>query len=156
MKLIVRCIVPALCVAGLLGCTRRDVNEDRTYGAAPDMNGANPSGQTNQGDTTGQTTVTGATVPGKVASNSAIDRISAARCQREAACNNVGADKAYASQDVCMNQLRGQARDELKGDQCKQGVDPKDLDECVSEIQKASCGSTLAQIDDCEADDLCD
>ena len=105
----------------------------------------------------GTTTVTGANVA--VTSNdTAISRIVAARCAREASCNNIGADKRYTSQDVCSQKLRVDMKDDLNANDCPHGVDQKELDECLAEIKGESCNNPIEMISRlaaCRTSDMC-
>lgn len=152
----VRHVVPALCVLGLFACQRDrngNVTVDRTgrveQPAAP-LDRANDKG-------VGTTTVTGANV-GVVQNNTAIERIVAARCEREATCNNVGSDKHYASRDVCTRDIRNDMRDDLNAKDCPAGIDQKELNECLQAIQKESCGNpleTISRLAACRTGDMC-
>lgn len=108
-------------------------------------------------DHTGTTTTTGARIA-PMSNESAIDRIVAARCQRESTCNNVGADKHFASNDVCTRELRSKIKDDLKASECPRGVDAKELDECMESIKKESCNNpldTLSRLAACRTSDMC-
>lgn len=149
MKSLVRLAVPAaLCFVAAAGC-----NRDRER-AGVDLDRDRP-GTVMEEERTGTTTVTGANV---VSSQSAIDRIVAARCSREAACNNIGADKDYTDRNACMQKLRTDMRDDLGAKECPAGIDQKELDECLTEINNNDCNNPLDSIGRlaaCRSSDLC-
>ncbi|MGK4005216.1 DUF6184 family natural product biosynthesis lipoprotein [Sorangium sp. So ce1036] len=94
----------------------------------------------------------------RVATISAVDSIVQARCDREARCNNIGADRAYASKEACDSRVRAEWRDELNFAECPGGIDPKELNECLQEIRNDDCGNpfdTLGRIVACRSSDLC-
>src|SRR5690606_22494340 len=106
---------------------------------------------------TGTTTVTGANVA-RVSNESAIDRIVAARCAREAACNNVGTDKRFTSSDVCSQKIKTDMRDDLSAKECPGGIDQKELNECLEEIKNENCNNPIDMIGRlaaCRTSDLC-
>ncbi|AUX23799.1 uncharacterized protein SOCEGT47_043290 [Sorangium cellulosum] len=89
---------------------------------------------------------------------SAVDSIVAARCDREARCNNIGADREYANRDACDSSVRSEWRDELTFGECPGGIDAKELNECLEAIRDEECGSpldTLGRLAACRASDLC-
>lgn len=151
-------LVSALCLVALAGCSRdRDrIDVDKREGRA----GVNvdPKVETDRDrDRSGTTTVTGANV-GAVGNESAIDRIVAARCAREVACNNVGADKRFTSRDVCSQKVKGDMRDDLSAKDCPRGIDQKELNECLEEIKNENCNNPIDMIGRlaaCRTSDLC-
>ncbi|WP_437746711.1 DUF6184 family natural product biosynthesis lipoprotein [Sorangium sp. So ce302] len=89
---------------------------------------------------------------------SAVDSIVAARCDREARCNNVGQGREYASKDACAIRIRAEWRDELNFAECPGGIDSKELNECLQEIRNDDCNNpfdTLGRIVACRSSDLC-
>lgn len=149
-------LVSALCLVAVAGCDRdRDrIDVDKREGRIGV--GVDPKVDTER-DRTGTTTVTGANV-GSVANASAIDRIVAARCAREAACNNVGADKRFTSRDVCSQKLKADMRDDLNAKDCPSGIDQKELNECLEEIKNENCNNPIDMIGRlaaCRESDLC-
>lgn len=153
MKNIVRLAVPALCIVAAVGC-----NRDRTVDRDHDRTTTTGGGvTTTDRDRSGTTTVTGANV-GRVGNESAIDRIVAARCAREATCNNVGADKRYGSRDVCAQKIKADMRDDLSAKDCPAGIDQKELNECLESIQKEDCNNpidAISRLAACRTSDLC-
>jgi hypothetical protein len=134
MKNAVRLIVPALCVVAAVGC-KKEQRENTERGTA---------------------TVTGAHVG--VANEAALDRIVAARCVRESTCNNVGADKHYTSQSVCMQKIRSDMRDDLSSKDCPRGIDQKGLNDCLDAIKKEDCNNPIDMIGRlaaCRTSELC-
>lgn len=137
-------LVPALCLVALGACGR-DRDRDRV------------SVDVDRDRKPGTTTVTGANV-GAVSNESAIDRIVAARCARESACNNVGSDKRFTTRDVCTQKVRTDMRDDLSAKDCPRGIDQKELNECLTSIQKEDCNNPIDMIGRlaaCRTSDLC-
>lgn len=85
-----------------------------------------------------------------------VEQIAAARCDREQGCGHVGATQKYSNRDHCMNVMRADAKDSLSD--CRQGIDSKDLDQCLVDIRHEDCGSVMDKLEtwkSCHADDLC-
>jgi hypothetical protein len=143
MKL-VHVLVPVALVA-IFGCNKSD------HGTAIDRDRERER-------STGETTVTGANVGAAVNNETAVNRIVAARCEREAACNNIGTDKHYTSRETCSNDMRVKLRDDLKASDCPGGIDGKHLDDCLTAIRKESCGNpieSLSRVSACNTSGLC-
>ena len=103
---------------------------------------------------TGTTTITGASI----ASNTAIDRVVASRCEREMVCKHVGADKKYASAQACSEKLHADMKDDLNAKECPRGVDQKQLNECLDAIHKEDCGNPIdvvSRLAQCRTGGLC-
>ena len=149
MRLVHRSFLAIACVGALVACNRTNVDRDgneRSYG---DKSG--PS------DRIGTTTVTGANVGG-LSNQLAVERIVAARCQRETACNNIGSDKHFTSFDLCSRELRSKVGDDLKASECPRGIDTKELDECMESIRTESCNNpidTISRLAACRTGDMC-
>jgi hypothetical protein len=100
----------------------------------------------------------GSQAQARTAVASAVDSIVAARCDREARCNNVGQGREYASKDACATRIRAEWRDELNFAECPGGIDSKELNECLQEIRNDDCNNpfdTLGRIVACRSSDLC-
>ncbi|XYI02129.1 DUF6184 family natural product biosynthesis lipoprotein [Sorangium sp. So ce1128] len=100
----------------------------------------------------------GAQVEARVATVSAVDSIVGARCDHEARCNNIGADREYSSTEACSSRIQTEWRDELNLAECPGGIDAKELNECLQEIRNNDCNNpldTLGRIVACRSSDLC-
>jgi hypothetical protein len=89
---------------------------------------------------------------------SATRRISGARCDREARCNNIGADQKYATQSACEDQIRTEWANDLNAYECPNGVVEKDLEECLAAIRAEECSSpfdTFDRLTECTASQIC-
>ncbi len=158
----VRIAIAGACVLAVVACQRRErTSETGTTSAEQQQRSAESDrGRTNrptQMDQSGTTTTTGATT-GAVSFETASSRIVAARCEREAACNNIGAKKRYVDRTVCTHELGVKLADDLKASECTHGVDAKLLDECIAGIQKESCGGVgdnIARAGNCKSSDIC-
>lgn len=150
MRLVQGSVLGIVCLAAALGGCRdkidRDGNEQRS---SSDRSGA--------GDRIGTTTVTGANVGG-LSNDLAVERVVAARCARETACNNIGSDKHFTDYDVCARQLRTKIGEDLKSSECTQGIDATELDECLDSIRTESCNNpidTISRLAACRTSGIC-
>jgi hypothetical protein len=149
MVMKIRRILPTLSLGalGLLtvaaaGCNRDRVDRDR-LGRSEDRSGT--------------TTVTGASVA-RVGNQTAVDRIVAARCAREASCNNVGPNKHWESGANCTQKVSSDMRDDLNARDCPGGIDEKELNECLESIRSENCNNpidTISRLAACRTSDLC-
>lgn len=132
-----------------VGACNRDTSD--RYGENPRT--ARPEVQ----DQSGTTTITGANLA-TVSNGSAIDQIVGARCNRESACNNVGADKRFVSRDVCVQKLRADMKDDLNAQDCPGGIDSVELNECLQSIRTENCSNpidTVSRLAACRTSDMC-
>lgn len=109
----------------------------------------------NAQDQSGTTHVTSAAFTTK---ESAVDRITAARCAREVTCSNLGPDKHFTSNDNCVSQVRGNLSKELNANECPDGIDAKQVDECLEKIRNESCTnplSTVERLAECRTSAMC-
>jgi hypothetical protein len=94
-----------------------------------------------------------------LSTNSAVRAIAKARCERETRCNNVGADKDYASAGACEEKIRADWAGDLNKYQCPGGTNKAELDECLAGVRSEDCGNpfdTLASIAQCDSSDICE
>jgi hypothetical protein len=138
------------CVVALCACNRdRDRMTDR------DRTGTGTGTGTMTNDP-GTTTVTGANV--SLNHDAAVSSVVDARCTREAACNNIGADKRFGNREACVTKLKADMASDLNAADCPKGIDRKELDECLSEIRSESCNNPIEKIERlaaCRTSDLC-
>lgn len=91
-------------------------------------------------------------------SSPAVEAIAQARCAREQRCNNIGADREYASEQVCMARVQADWSTELSARECPGGVNQSELNECLQEIRNDDCNNpidTLGRFAACRESDLC-
>lgn len=153
--LVVATCLGALAVCAGTGCKRESVDRDGYAERNFDKGATDRSGA---GDRTGTTTITGANVGGTLSNENAIERIVAARCARETACNNIGSDKHFVNTDTCNRELRGKVADDLKASECPKGIDAKELNECMESIRTESCNNpidTISRLAACRSSDMC-
>ena len=89
---------------------------------------------------------------------SAARNIAGARCQREARCNNIGADKKFATDEVCEDQIKSEWANDLNAYDCPRGVVDGELEECLNAIRNEDCNSpfdTLSRVSACTAGQIC-
>jgi hypothetical protein len=107
-----------------------------------------------------ETTTTGAgldTVSNDtVANETAIERITTARCNREQACAELG-HVAAGGALRCSAEVRNAIQNELSRAECPWGVDRAALDGCVNAIRDERCGAAFDSftISACRTRDLC-
>ena len=173
MKLEHRSLSSAACVAALvvagaasLACNRnhgdRDGFAERNFdyqNGETDRSGAGAPTtiDKNSGDRVGSTTVTGADL-GALANDLAVARITAARCARETACNNVGADKHFIDHDVCAREVQKKLGTDLDPKQCPRGIDAVAVDRCMDAIRTESCNNpvdTISRLAACRISGMC-
>ncbi len=145
----------ACILATLVGCKSEQIHRDGFEERSFDH--PKTAGAAQQNERVGTTTVTGADV-GSLSNAMAVERIVAARCARETACNNVGSDKHFTNHDVCAKELRSKIGDDLKPGECPRGIDAKELDECMDSIRAESCNNpidTISRLAACRASDMC-
>ena len=93
------------------------------------------------------------------ATRSAAESIAMSRCQREQACDNVGADKKYSSSSDCLTRIRADWKDDLNARECPGGINQHQLDQCLTKIKTEDCGSpfdTLSRLTECTAGQICE
>jgi hypothetical protein len=91
-------------------------------------------------------------------SRSAVREIADARCDREERCENVGANKKYATRDLCEQSITNDWADDLNGFDCPNGIVDAELEECLTAVRGEDCGSVfdaLDRITSCSAADIC-
>jgi hypothetical protein len=143
------CLGALVAVAGA-GCKRDHVDRDGFAERSFDQGAGDKSG-------VGTATVTGADL-GAITSEGAIERITAARCARESACNNIGSDKHYGTSEICARELRSTIGDDLAPSKCPRGIDTAAIDKCTEAIRTESCNNpvdTLSRLAACRASALC-
>jgi hypothetical protein len=88
----------------------------------------------------------------------AVEEIASARCDREQTCNNIGADKTYATRDVCVGKLRADNQNDLTNASCPNGLSRPGLDKCLADIRGERCDhplDTLARLNACTRSSIC-
>jgi hypothetical protein len=97
--------------------------------------------------------------PAQAHDASVVGRLSSARCDREAACGNVGDGKSYASRQVCMDKLRGDTANDINSYQCPRGVDDAAVQDCLRAIGGEECGAhpieAITRMDKCRSGAMC-
>jgi hypothetical protein len=95
---------------------------------------------------------------GGVSAALAVKAIVGARCNREARCKNIGAERKYSSAAECNSKLSEDRKDDLNTDDCSRGVSQKELSECLAEIKNEDCNNpldSLGRLAACRSSDLC-
>ena len=89
---------------------------------------------------------------------SAVSAITAARCDREQRCDQVGIDKKYESRDACVRQVQGDWQRELSTMECPKGIVQAKLDECLDQIRTEGCANpieALSRMASCRQLEVC-
>ena len=74
-----------------------------------------------------------------MATDEAVNRIAGAACDHEQQCNNIGTGKHYGTRDVCESDKRTAQKDNLRSQGCP-GVNPTQLEKCVTDLRGQPCG----------------
>jgi hypothetical protein len=115
-------------------------------------------GASNQGSpVTGSSTQTELTSAQSVDA-AVVDRLSAARCDQEQSCKNIGPGEKYVSRSVCTEQIRGSIANDLNGFACPRGINSDALNRCIEAIKSEECShpfDTLTRQDKCRTGGLC-
>jgi hypothetical protein len=107
-------------------------------------------------DRAATTTTTSGSVT--LANDYAAEQLASARCDREAACNNVGFGRRYDNRAACILAYQHNAREELRVDQCPYGISNGALDKCITVIEDERCNNpldTITRLTECRQDVLC-
>lgn len=150
MRTTARCLMLACVTGGLVAAVGCHREPERTTGDTT----STTKTEERYREPTGTTTITGASI----ANATAIDRVVAARCEREATCKNVGSDKKYSSAQACSDKIRSDMKDDLNAKDCPRGVDKKELNDCLAAIHKEECHNPLdviGRLNDCRTGKLC-
>ena len=100
-----------------------------------------------------------ATPAARAAGASAADRLAMSRCERELRCDHIGDGKRYASVPECHDSVRADWKDDLDSRRCENGIDNRELDECLSEIRGEDCDNafdTLSRMTQCSRAQICE
>ena len=102
--------------------------------------------------TIGTTTVTGST---NLTRETAIDRMTTERCNRELACGNIGPTQPWGDVAACRDEVHEDMSNFLKADTCK-AVDYYDLAVCSIAIRNTQCSSTgVPPLAECKGSKIC-
>ncbi len=74
--------------------------------------------------------------------DTAIERMTSARCARALSCNNAGSGKKWTNDDACRRELRQTVRADFNADVCR-GLSEEKVEECVEAIQDQNCDELL-------------
>jgi hypothetical protein len=93
-----------------------------------------------------------------VAYQDVVERISAARCDREESCNRVGPGTTYEDRSDCMRYSRRIVSREVNPASCPGGVGAIGLERCVRSLIEGECdmpGQIEGRASDCHVRLLC-
>ncbi len=145
-------------VSGLIACERREMGPsgERTTGQEQQpMGQAEQSGQEEEPMAGERQPVKGQE---QGSASKVAQSLTRARCEAEQRCGKIGSGKNYSSMDACMKQVGSEWQEELNERECPNGIDSKELNECVEEIRGQDCGEAfgaLERITACRSSDLC-
>jgi hypothetical protein len=100
----------------------------------------------------------GATNKQSAATDKVVDELTEARCAHEQRCNNIGNGRKYATYEVCNDQVRGGAANDLNAYNCPRGIDQAGLNRCLASLEGGDCNlsfNRVSQIVDCRAGNMC-
>jgi hypothetical protein len=86
------------------------------------------------------------------------EKLTSARCAREAKCDQIGQGHKYATRDVCETLLRSDTMNDLNAKNCPRGLDKDAVEHCLLAIKAEPCSmsiDTLARIADCRTGAIC-
>jgi hypothetical protein len=85
----------------------------------------------------------------------AVEAIAEQRCNHEASCNAIGPNGKFGSMDQCLQAMRGDATQELAGNDCIDGVAERTLNSCLGEISTRACGGVTGAFDQLRVHEAC-
>ena len=106
--------------------------------------------------TTGRLTPNGTIDIGADPNDGTIDRITQARCARELACNNVGANKKWSDVAACQREIRQNVRGDYRRADCHV-VQTDKLQSCIDAIQNEKCDDVfdMTRVTACRKANIC-
>ena len=106
-----------------------------------------PATSSPSGNATMAPAATPVRLPVTVETSSAVMKIATSRCDREAACSNIGTGREFGDRDECVNEIGHHVVSVLPSDYCEGGVDKDALDTCVRDLEAEPCGNGAAAVD---------
>jgi hypothetical protein len=106
----------------------------------------------------GTTSTDGVTAQQAVADEEVVERISAARCDRDQSCDRVGPGAVYHDRADCMRQQRLVVRKDLNPESCPGGIGEVALTRCVKSVEAGTCdrpGEITGNVSHCKLAALC-
>lgn len=103
-----------------------------------------------------QVTTTGA--PGVVPNERAVQRLTAARCDRAKSCGKFGPNEKYADEAACKADKHQDFEESLKPTECPGGIREHRLSNCVQELRNERCGDIadkISRLATCRSGSLC-
>ena len=97
--------------------------------------------------------------PAPITPKGAVSRITAAECDHEVQCNNVGQNKAYKTLDDCIAKTQREKRKGINDKVCTGGINQGNLNGCVQALRSEECGnpiSALSRLEACKTDSICE
>ena len=105
-------------------------------------------------NSTDQTTTTSA--PQGEPNDGAIERLTEARCKRELACNNVGANKKWNDDAACRREIRQNVHGDFRQTECHTVLGDRLLS-CIDAIQNEKCDAVcdMTRVNACRQKNIC-
>jgi hypothetical protein len=103
---------------------------------------------------TDQTTTTSATT--NEPNDTTIERLTEARCRRELACDNVGANKKWNDEAACRREIRQNVHGDYRQSECHTVLADKLLS-CIDAIQNEKCDAVfdMTRVNACRKRTIC-
>lgn len=83
--------------------------------------------------------ITEITVAPMIMNDDAAMVLARARCDRERACDKIGAYRRFSNDDACLRELFAEANAVVNPQACPAGVDETRLSRCVGEVPRQPC-----------------
>jgi hypothetical protein len=148
----IRWSLGTLLVAGVSATTATGC-EKKTIPADAERVGAEPRAAPDTAGARGRTQVASTSQ-----NRAAVESITAARCDREQRCNNIGSGKKYESRPTCVTNVRSDWQGELTALECPNGIEQQRLDTCLDRLRTDGCANpveTLGRVAACRQAELC-
>jgi len=128
-------VAPAVVTLALVACHKNEsVDQTRTTGATENVRAMAPD-----------------------PNDKTIERVTAARCERELACERIGQGKKWADEAACRRDLRPSTYSQLRSKDCNVVLDDK-VQACLLAMPTENCDSVsqgVRDIEPCGKDKLC-
>lgn len=100
----------------------------------------------------------GVTAEQRVADEQVVERIAAARCDRDESCNRIGPGAVYRNREDCMTRKRLTVLQDVNAGKCPGGIGEVALNRCIKSIENGSCdmpGQIIGETSHCHLSVLC-
>jgi hypothetical protein len=145
-----------------VGCHQNDRTLSKNSGDAPNRSEPStiaPPSNENQKLTDVPRAIGGGPIDPAVRSDviAVVRKIAAARCDREARCDNVGATRNFATRTECLTTMASYKHAHINFEKCPLGVAEPKVENCLKAIRAEDCSAarSLERINACRMAALC-